>query len=244
MKKAKSLAALLLACAFLLPTFACAADDNGAFTPPTSSSGSAEETPPSNNTEEEPEADSSAPSAPPTSSTPSTPSTATVRADVEFVDERSVSKRRSAAAAVSEYVPCSKPRLLTFLLALICSPTILLILGAAFGIFSGVFLALAASIFVIVITIIGIVAVGSVLSIGALLYGATQLLTATKYVGFHEIGFGLIVAGATMAASILLYNAAVRLVPFLYLQMGKLLKWFVRKIAELAKNAVKGCAQL
>ena len=175
----------------------------------------------------------------------SKPSATSVRADVEFVKERSgSSSRRTLATSASEYVPCSHPRLLTFLLALICAPTILLILGSAIGIFSGVFLALAAAIFFIVIAIIAIVGIGSVLSVAALLYGATQVLSAPRYVGFHEIGFGLLVAGITIAASILLYNAAIRLIPFLYLQMGKLIKWFARKIVVWAKKAVKGCEQL
>lgn len=171
--------------------------------------------------------------------------TTAVHTDVEFVDDNVVSTpRRRAAESASEYVPCDKPRLLTFLLALICAPTILLILGAAFGLFGGVFMLLAVSILFIVIAIIAIVGVGSVLSVAALLYGATQVLSSPRYVGFHEIGFGLLVAGITMAASILLYNAAIRLIPFLYLQMGKLLKLFSRKLVTFAKNAVKGCEQL
>ena len=180
-----------------------------------------------------------------TSRTSSKPSNTSVRTGVEIVNDPSrSSRRRSAGSSPSEYIPCDKPRLLTFLLALICAPTILLILGTAFGLFGGIFLALAASIFVIVLAIIAIVGVGSVLSVGALLYGATQMLSTPRYVGFHEIGFGLLVAGITMASAILLYNAAIRLVPFLYTKMGKLVKWFARKIVEFAKNAVKGCEQL
>lgn len=188
-------------------------------------------------------ADDLSPDAP--ASDDSMSATTTVRADVEFVDDSVTSaKRRRAAESASEYVPCDKPRLLTFLLALICAPTILLLLGTAFGLFGGVFMLLAVSILFIVLAIIAIVGVGSVLSIGALLYGATQILSTPRYVGFHEIGFGLLVAGITMAASILLYNAAIRLIPFLYLQMGKLLKFFSRKLVAFAKNAVKGCEQL
>ena len=156
--------------------------------------------------------------------------TTAVHTDVEFVDDNVVSTpRRRAAESASEYVPCD---------------TILLILGAAFGLFGGVFMLLAVSILFIVIAIIAIVGVGSVLSVAALLYGATQVLSSPRYVGFHEIGFGLLVAGITMAAYILLYNAAIRLIPFLYLQMGKLLKLFSRKLVAFAKNAVKGCEQL
>lgn len=145
---------------------------------------------------------------------------------------------------LNDYTPCSRPKLLTFLLFLICLPTIILVLTTAFGLFAGVFLGLAASIFFIVVAIIGIVGVGSVLSIGSLLYGATQILSSPRYVGFHEIGFGLIVAGITMASSILLYNLAIRWIPFITQQMGKLFKFFISKLISFAKNAVKGCEQL
>ena len=92
--------------------------------------------------------------------------------------------------------------------------------------------------------IVAITGVGSVISVLALLYGATQVLSGTKYVGFHEIGIGLIAAGVTMAASILLYNAAIRLIPYLYVKMGKLLKFFVRKLVSFTQNTLKGVEQL
>lgn len=148
------------------------------------------------------------------------------------------------ASISSEYTPCDKPRLLTFLLLVICFPTIVLFLTTAFGLFAGVFLVLAASIFFIVLAIIGIVGVGSLVSVVSLLYGATEILSSPRYVGFHEIGFGLIVAGFTMASSILLYNLAIRWIPIITQQMGKLFKLFFMKLISFAKNAVKGCEQL
>lgn len=169
------------------------------------------------------------------------------RSDVEYVQypARTAKKRRTArTSSTADYIPCDKPRLLTFLLMLICAPTIILLLGSAFGIFAGIFMVLAASIFVIVVAIIAIVGVGSVLSVASLLYGATQVLSTPRYIGFHELGFGLLIAGVTMAASILLYNLAIRLIPFIYLQMGKLLKLFSSKLVSFTKNAVKGCEQL
>lgn len=166
--------------------------------------------------------------------------------DVQFVDEASLSpdRRTSRVAADTEYIPCDKPRLLAFALGAICAPTILLILAVSFGLFAGVFMALAASIFLIVVAIVAIVCVGSLTSVLALLYGATQMLSTPRYVGFHEIGIGLIAAGLTIAASILLYNAAIRLVPYLYVKMCQLLKFFTRKLVSFAKNALKGVEQL
>ena len=167
-------------------------------------------------------------------------------ADVQFVDEASLEPERRAPRPIvdSEYVTCSNPRLLTLALAGICAPTILLILLASFGLFAFSFAALAASICLIVVAIVAITGVGSVISVLALLYGATQVLSGTKYVGFHEIGIGLIAAGVTMAASILLYNAAIRLIPYLYVKMGKLLKFFVRKLVSFTQNTLKGVEQL
>lgn len=185
------------------------------------------------------------PSADPDSVIVTEPARAKVQ-DVQFVDEASLTpdRRASRNASVAEYVPCDKPRLLALLLCLICAPTIFLVVAGSFGLFAGVFMALAASIFVIVVAIVAIVGVGSVISVVALLYGATQVLSTPRYVGFHEIGIGLIAAGVTMAASILLYNAAIRLIPYIYVKMCKLLKFFARKLVSFAKNALKGVEQL
>lgn len=183
----------------------------------------------------------SAPSASPAQAASNSP-----REDVQFVDEASLSpeRRNPRNVTATEYIPCDKPRLLTLALALICAPSILFFLIASFGLFAVVFMALAASICLIVLAIVAITGVGSVVSVVALLYGATQVLSTPRYVGFHEIGIGLIAAGITMAAAILLYNAAIRLIPFIYVKMGKLLKFFTRKLVSFTKNTVKGVEQL
>lgn len=172
--------------------------------------------------------------------------TSSPHSDIQFVDEASLEPERRAPRPVadSEYVTCSNPRLLTLALVGICAPTILLFLLGSFGLFAFVFAALAASICLIVVAIVAITGVGSIVSILALLYGATQVLSGTRYVGFHELGIGLIAAGITMAASILLYNAAIRLIPYIYVKMGKLLKFFTRKLVSFTRNTLKGVEQL
>ncbi len=173
--------------------------------------------------------------------------------DVEIVEEvsasghntkRSKKTHRASEQPSEQYMTCNHPKLLTVLLGILCAPTVLLLLAASFGLFAGVFILLASAILVIVVGIIGIVGAGSVVSVVSLLYGATQVLSDPRYVGLHEIGFGLLVAGATMAASILLYNVAVRLIPFLFQKISILSKLFVKKLTSIAKNAVKGCEQL
>lgn len=168
--------------------------------------------------------------------------------DVEVIEapstKRAAKARKAAENPSSQYITCEHPKLLTALLGILCAPTIILLLGVSFGVFAALFIALAAAILLIALAIIAIVGGGSVISLASLLYGATQLLTTAKYIGLHEVGFGLLVAGITMAASILLYNIAVRLIPYLFQKIAQLTKLFAKKLVGIAKNAVKGCEQL
>lgn len=168
--------------------------------------------------------------------------------DVEIVatptTKRAAKTARNAQNPAEQYVTCDHPKLLTALLGILCTPTIILLLGVSFGIFAGLFILLAAAILLIAVGIIVIVGGGSIVSLVALLYGATQLLSTAKYIGLHEVGFGLLVAGVTMAASILLYNVAVRLIPYLFQKIAQLTRLFAKKLTGIAKNAVKGCEQL
>ncbi len=168
--------------------------------------------------------------------------------DVEVIETRTskptAKTRSSSGCTPDQYVTCDHPKLLTALLGILCAPTILLLLGASFGIFAAIFILLAAAILVIALGIIALVGSGSIISLASLLYGATQVLSTPKYVGLHEIGFGLLVAGATMAISILLYNVAVRLIPYLFQKIAQLTKLFIKKVVSIAHTAVKGCEQL
>lgn len=168
--------------------------------------------------------------------------------DVEIIQttptKRTQKARSAAENPADQYVTCEHPKLLTALLGILCAPTIILLLGVSFGAFAAIFIALAAAILAIALAIIVLVGGGSVISLASLLYGATQVLSTPKYIGLHEIGFGLLVAGVTMAASILLYNIAVRLIPFLFGKIAQLTKLFAKKLVGIARNAVKGCEQL
>lgn len=168
--------------------------------------------------------------------------------DVEIIQtptsKRAIKAKRASENPADQYITCDHPKLLTALLAILCAPTIILLLVASFGVFAALFILLASAILLIALAIIAIVGGGSVISLISLLYGATQVLSTPKYIGLHEIGFGLLVAGATMAVSILLYNIAVRLIPYLFEKIAQLTKLFTKKLTGIAKNAVKGCEQL
>jgi len=58
------------------------------------------------------------------------------------------------------------------------------------------------------------VAVGSLIALVAVIYGISQLFLVLP-VGMFELGLGVAAIGITMFVGILMYNIAVRLLPFL-----------------------------
>ncbi len=136
------------------------------------------------------------------------------------------------------------PRLLLWLLALLCAPSILLVIALIIGSTLAIAIAMAGMIIALVTVIAAVVCGGSVLSIAALIYGITQIISEPRYVGLHEIGLAMVFAGATIAVSIVLYNIAVRLIPFLYKLIGKGLVLCRKKIKVWAVAAWKGCENL
>ncbi|MGM9681152.1 MAG: hypothetical protein ACI3XR_06565 [Eubacteriales bacterium] len=136
------------------------------------------------------------------------------------------------------------PRLLLALMALLCAPSILLIVFAILGISLGLAVCMAGVILVVVCAIAAIVCGGSVLSVAGLIYGISQVISEPRYVGFHEIGLAMVFAGGTILISVLLYNIAVRLIPFLYKLIGIGLRKGFKKAKEWAILAWKGCENL
>ncbi len=133
------------------------------------------------------------------------------------------------------------PSLLFTILTFLSFP---LILFAAFVVITAlcsIYFALAALVIAIVAAIIMIVCGGGLVSIVALIYGATQVMQVPRYVGIHEIGFALIVIGATLLSSVLLYNVAIRLIPWVLEKAAVIFKLIVVRLRRLSEKAKKGC---
>ena len=73
--------------------------------------------------------------------------------------------------------------------------------------------------------------------------GVTFLLRELS-VGLYEIGIGICVGGTTMLLGILMYNGAVRLMPYLIRQMMRLGLWGLRKLWALLILCKEECAKL
>ncbi len=136
------------------------------------------------------------------------------------------------------------PTMLFAALLLLIAPVGVLAFGVSFIAFLAVFLALAAVIVLMVGVIIAVVGIGSLISVASLLYGATQVLSNPRYIGIHEIGLGLLAAGITIFVSVILYNIALKLVPFIYAKLLTFINFSYRKTKEIFIKAKKGCENL
>ncbi len=165
---------------------------------------------------------------------------------VVIFDNSDNKKKRGALLSFGDGISSENehPNLLFAALLVMLAPVGILAIAAAFAGFLGVFLVLAASIIGIIAVIIAVVAAGSLVSVASLLYGATQIISTPRFVGIHEIGLGLLVAGITILVSVILYNIALRLVPFIYSKLISFIFFCIKKSKVIFIKAKKGCENL
>ena len=172
------------------------------------------------------------------------------QSDIVVVMENGKSQAKSSALSSvftinsSIYADNDHPKLLFALIMLLLAPVALLAAVVSLGIYIGILAFLAGVILAVVAVVIVVSGAGAFISIASLLYGATQVISEPRYVGIYEIGFGLLVGGIAMFVGIILYNIALRLVPFIYAQLIRFLGFTGRKLRETFKKSVKGCEKL
>ena len=158
-------------------------------------------------------------------------------------NEKSEAKNRFSSIKVDNDSD-QHPRLLLWILAILCAPTLFLVVFTILGLSLSIAVAMAGLIILLVTAIAAIVCGGSGLSAIALIYGITQIISEPRYVGLHEIGLAMMFAGITIAVSIILYNIAVRFIPLLYRLIGKALRVGWKKLKHFAVAAWKECENL
>lgn len=122
-------------------------------------------------------------------------------------------------------------------------PITLALLIALFGGFAGLFVGLTAAIILSIIAMIAIVAAGSIISLVGIIYGATLLFSFVA-AGVYEIGLGVSVAGIVIFASVLLYNLAIRFIPWLMKKVAALLVYVCGKLKLLFYYIRRECFKL
>ena len=124
--------------------------------------------------------------------------------------------------------------------------TLPLTLGLAavlFGVFAVLFVGLAALIVGLIAALIVVAACGAGVSLVGIIFGITQLFTFLA-AGIYEIGLGVMVAGIVLFVSILLYNIAIRFLPWLISVLGNFLGWICGKIKTLFFVVRRECYKL
>lgn len=111
----------------------------------------------------------------------------------------------------------------------------------------GLFIIALAAMFIGIFVLIGLlfvgVAAGTVVALIGIIYGITQLFEYAP-IGIYEIGLGIRVGGFVMLGGIIVYNTAVRLLPYLIRRELDLFTFVVHKCVELYYRAKGACADL
>ena len=114
-----------------------------------------------------------------------------------------------------------KRRFLT--IAICLSPVIAVVAVLYFALWGAVFAAEGAIIAALIGAIIAVAASGTLASVFGIIYGIVKL-TSQWSEGIFEIGLGIVVAGATLLCGVLIYNLALRFMP-----------WVIKKTAFLCR---------
>lgn len=122
-------------------------------------------------------------------------------------------------------------------------PISLALLIAIFGSFAAVFIGLSALILAGIAALVGIVAAGAGVSLVGIIFGITQLFSFPA-AGIYEIGLGVMVAGAVLFVSVLVYNFSIRFLPWLITLVGNLLGIVCGKLKELFLRVRRECYKL
>ncbi len=158
--------------------------------------------------------------------------------------KKSESDKKAFVKRLSERIENKTPTLIFTILTILAFPLILFGAFVSIGVLFSLYFVLAALVIALVFGIIAVVCGGGLTSIIALLYGATQIMQEPRYIGMHEIGFALIIAGATILISVLLYNIAIKLIPWILSKASVIFKALVVRVKRIAEKARKGCEKL
>ena len=157
---------------------------------------------------------------------------------------KATSEKKGFFASLFDKAEANTPSLLFTIIMILSLPLLIICAFLSIGTLVSLYFALAAVILALVLLIIFIVCGGTLTSLVALLYGATQVMQEPRYVGIHEIGLALIILGGTILSSVLLYNLAVRLIPWILSKASVLFKFLFTKLKLLVEKLRKGCENL
>ena len=122
------------------------------------------------------------------------------------------------------------------------SPLLLPVFILILSLFAVGYISLVGAIIASVIALICIVLAGAGVSLVGIIYGILQLFKS-EYIGQFEIGLGICAAGISMLVGILIYNFAIRFLPYVIRCLGVFFKFVFRKIKHLFRLLKMECAK-
>ena len=141
-------------------------------------------------------------------------------ADVEdfypYDKKRKMKKNESEKKAGNEWIYVA--------ILVITIPLVLGFLAISIALYIGFWIVLALAMIACIAVLVVFVTAGAVVSLVGIVYGVVQLITGQIPVGMFEVGLGIIVGAAVMFVGILVYNFAVRFIPFGMKLLAKLFR--------------------
>ena len=122
-------------------------------------------------------------------------------------------------------------------------PLTLAILAATLAAFGVVFLGIILTIIGLVLGMIAVVAAGCGVALVGIIYGITQLFSFMA-AGLYEIGLGVMIAGGVLLAGIILYNLAIRFLPWVMKWLTVLFVFVFGQFRNLFYLARRECYKL
>ncbi len=90
---------------------------------------------------------------------------------------------------------------------------------------------------------IGVFAAGCAASVSGIIYGIF-IMMSEKAIGIYEIGFGIIVAGASLLGGVLLYNFAIRFMPFAIKKTAEFFMFCLGRVRVLLHEFKRRCFEV
>lgn len=129
------------------------------------------------------------------------------------------------------------------LITLVSSPLWAIAAVVFFAPFAAMFSAEIALTFALILLLACEAALGAASALTGIIYGVIKLFSVTP-IGIYEIGFGIITGGVTMLVGILIYNAAVRLMPWLVRRTAALFRYAFTYVRSFLREYKRRCCEL
>lgn len=157
-------------------------------------------------------------------------------------EEMEEQEERRKELSEAELQKLRNNKTLFIVLACIAAPLVLALALMVVGLYIFFWIALALLLIFSIAGLIVFVAAGCCISLIGIVYGVIQLVAGATPIGLFEIGLGVIVIGSVLLIGVLVYNFAMRLIPFAMKQLARLFKFAFIKGRD-AYITVKGVCE-